>query len=218
MDNLQKILEMLFKRVSPEEVIKDKIIYDRFAEKEFVKLSHSYAKNYSDDEMINMWQYYKSNFERQEIKFNGFAGEYGKDDINVFSALFAYCDEVLILKENQVLCQYKYLLSWRELSSIINEDIFIAAYMARQSNHMKMEDIGFSWDVVTRHNNGRLYLLLQKGISENHFHFWGSIPIFQMSWISLMNNVTSSKMLEYLREYDDEKRDTNIKYSKDYIC
>ena len=217
MDNLQKILEMLFKRVSPEEVIKDKIIYDRFDEKEFIKLSHSYAKNYSDDEMINMWQYYKSNFERQEIKFNGFAGEYGKDDINVFSALFAYCDEVLILKENQVLCQYKYLLSWRELSSIINEDIFIAAYMARQSNHMKMEDIGFSWDVVTRHNNARLYLLLQKGISENHFHFWGSIPIFQMSWISLMNNVTSSKMLEYLREYDDEKRDTNIKYSKDYI-
>lgn len=77
--------------------------------------------------------------------------------------------------------------------------------MARQTNHMKTEDIGFSWDVVTRHNNARLYLILQKGISENHFHFWGSIPIFQMSWISLMNNVTSSKMLEYLREYDDEK-------------
>lgn len=217
MNNLQKILEMLFKRVSPEEVINDRIIYDQFTEKEFIKLSHSYQKKYSDDEVLNMLEYYKSNFERQKIKFNEFSNEYAKGEINVFSALFSYCDEVLTLKENQVLCQYKYLLNWRELASIINEDIFIAAYMARQTNHMKTEDVGFSWDVVTRHNNARLYLILQKGISENHFHFWGSIPIFQMSWISLMNNVTSSKMLEYLREYDDEKRDTNIKYSKNYI-
>lgn len=66
MNNLQKILEMLFKRVSPEEVINDRIIYDQFTEKEFIQLSHSYQKKYSDDEVLNMLEYYKSNFERQK--------------------------------------------------------------------------------------------------------------------------------------------------------
>lgn len=217
MENLQKMIAMLLKDVSPQQVIENNIVYNYFTKEEFVRLAHSYMRYYSEDEAVNMWGYYKTNFEDRAARIFGLNTKEERDEINVFSALFAYCDEMLILKENQVLCRYKYLLSWRKLTTVINEDILIAAYMARQSNHLKMEDMGYSWDIITKHNNFRLYEILNKGISENHFHFWGSIPIFQMSWISLMNNVTDSKVLDYFRKYDKEKRDTKIAYTDQYI-
>lgn len=216
MNNLQKILELLLKRVSPQAIINKKIMYDSFPEAEFIRLAHSYMTYYSEDEIYNMWRYYKSNFEDQRARIYGFAQKSTENTINVFSVLASYCDEMLILKENQVLCHYHNLLAWRELSSTVGEDIFIANYMARGSEYMSMESIGFSWDVVTKHNNHRLYAILDRGISENHFHFWGSIPIFQLSWISLMNNVYDAKLVEYLKKYDQEKRYTNINYGINY--
>ncbi len=157
MENLQKMIAMLLKDVSPQQVIENNIVYNYFTKEEFVRLAHSYMRYYSEDEAVNMWGYYKTNFEDRAARIFGLNTKEERDEINVFSALFAYCDEMLVLKENQVLCRYKYLLSWRKLTTVINEDILIAAYMARQSNHRKMEDMGYSWDIITKHNNFRLY-------------------------------------------------------------
>lgn len=58
--------------------------------------------------------------------------------------------------------------------------------------------------------------ILKKGISENHFHLYGSVPVFHISWISLMNRVLDSDIASKLREYDLAKRNSNIQYSAEY--
>lgn len=163
-----------------------------------------------------MWGYYKSNFENRTTRVLGPSAQNFTETINVFSALFAWCEELFTLRENQILCKYQHLITWRKLSTFIGDDILVAAYMAGRSNYGRIEGLGFDWEVATKHNNSRLYLLLNKGISENHFHFWGSTPIFQLSWISLMNDICDSKMLNYVSEYDNDRQYTNIKYGLNY--
>jgi hypothetical protein len=216
MNNLQTILSLLLKRVSPQAVIHRKIMYDQFSEDEFIKLFHSYKEFYSEDEIRNMWHYYKTNFEKKRARRYGLSAMETKETINVFSALFSYCDNMLLIRDNQILCKYQELITWRELATLLGDDILVAAYVATRYNYLQLENLGFEWEIITKHNNLRLYQILERGISENHFHFWGSIPIFQLSWLSLMNNVCDSKMLRYLNEYDNDRRFTNVKYGLNY--
>ena len=45
------------------------------------------------------------------------------------------------------------------------------------------------WSYVTPHNNAQLNAIMRRGISEHHYHMWGSTPYFQLSWINLMNQL-----------------------------
>ncbi len=72
-----------------------------------------------------------------------------------------------------------------------------------------MRRIGFAWKVVIGHNNVQLNHILKRGISENHFHLYGSAPVFHLSWISLMNHITSSSIIEKLKNYDNNRRNRN---------
>ncbi|MCG8206577.1 hypothetical protein [Tenacibaculum finnmarkense] len=58
-------------------------------------------------------------------------------------------------------------------------------------NRSKRERDFFSWRTVAFSTNNRLKKLLAKGIAENHFHLKGSAPVFDLSWISLMNTINS---------------------------
>ena len=71
---------------------------------------------------------------------------------------------------------------------------------------------GYSWKTVIGHNNAQLNAVVRRGISENHFHLNGAAPIFQISWLSLMNNVNVSQLGEFLRSYDKNRMYTNIAY------
>lgn len=57
MENLQKMITMLLKDVSPRRVIENNIVYNYFTKEEFIRLAHSYMRYYSEDEAVNMWGY-----------------------------------------------------------------------------------------------------------------------------------------------------------------
>lgn len=184
-----------------------------FPKDEFVNLAFHYMKEYSEIELANMWEHYEKLVQE---KFNIYKEERERHSISVFHALFYYVDQILVVQNNEVLCQYNELLHWRNVTLELTEDLLVSAYLACIRTPERMIEQGFSWKLVIGHNNFQLNHIVQRGISENHFHLYGSAPIFHLSWLSLMNNILNSKTINYLREFDKDRRYANIRYGVNY--
>lgn len=213
MENLEIIVHLLFKRVNAQDIICSRINYKTFDEKEFLNIVSSYILNYSESELLHLINYYKSlvceNTRKSDCDFT--------NKLNVFETL-SYCAfQFLHLKNNEILCYYSMMIEWRKVSLELGEDIFVTAFLAQKMSTSEVYDQGFLWKRILNHDNQRLNNMLGKGYSENHFHLNGSAPIFHISWISLMNNISASRMGHYLTLYDKEKRNVNIAYKSDYF-
>lgn len=215
MNNLERILEIIFRRVSVQSVLHGNISSDNFRQNEFVKIAFVYMKQYSESELANMWLFYKDVFtsERRQYTFYQYSMY---DGFSVFDALFYFTNRILVVQNNEILCVYNELQKWRKLTLQLSEDLLVCAYCAGTMTPETMRSLGFGWKNVIGHNNMQLNNILKKGISENHFHLYGSVPVFHISWISLMNRVLDSDIASKLREYDLAKRNSNIQYSAEY--
>lgn len=216
MNTVDDILKLLFKRVPVKRVIDGQIVYNDFKKTEFVRLAFPYKTNYSESELANMWEFYRDTFVRERRnESQGYFG--GLSGIKPFDAVFYYVKHILTVQDNQVVCQYNQLLNWRRVTVELGEDLFVAAYWARYKTPSEMKLIGFSWPTVVGHNNYQLNRMMQRKISENHFHLYGSMPMFHISWLSLMNNILDSKGIENLKQYDLQRRNANIRYNSEYV-
>lgn len=215
MDNLEHILEIIFRRVSMRSVLYGNIDSDNFRQSEFVKIAFVYMKQYSESELSNMWMFYKNAFtdERRRYTFNQYSMY---DGFSVYDALFYFTRKILVVQNNEILCAYNELQKWRKLTLQLSEDLLVSAYCAGTVTPETMRSLGFDWKCVIGHNNMQLNDILKKGISENHFHLYGSAPVFHIAWISLMNRVLDSDIAAKLKGYDQTKRNTNIQYSAEY--
>ena len=208
MNKLEWILKLLYKKMSAQSVLKQEVQFDDFAIDTFMRLTVCYLPGISENEAENMFWYFVHTFQGEA----GLKRRKAQSGLNVFDALFYYADDCLTIQNNCVLCKYSKLIRWRQMIVEVSEDLLVSAYLAQE----QIQQRGFLWKRVIGHNNVRLNLLLERGISENHFHLYGSAPIFHISWMSLMNNVTSSKFAEKLREYDRNRRYSNKAYAGEY--
>lgn len=212
MRNLDMIIQVLFKRVHTQDVIEGYIHSNSFSKKELLRLIQLYVFHYSENEISNLLNYYIYNFNESFGLFT----QRKLTELNVFDALF-YCSfQYLLIKNNKVLCQYKKILEWRKLSLELGEDIFITAFLAAKAPFDEVKKSGFLWKRIIDHDNESLNVIMSKGYSENHFHLNGSAPIFHISWLSLMNNISSSKLMKNLKIYDQNRRNANVAYTSRY--
>lgn len=212
MDNLETLIHLLFKRVSSQQVLKGCISYDSFDKAEFLRLQSSYIFYYSENEASNLLDYYCNAFQGNARA----EGRKVSGDLNVFEALFYCAKRFLSIKNNEVLCRYSSLLEWRKVALELDEDMFIAAFLASRLSESEMMDMGFCWKRVLGHDNEQLNTLVGRGISENHFHLNGSAPVFHVSWLGLMNNINSSQFGKILAAYDKNRQYTNALYTSEY--
>lgn len=213
MNHLEIILKLLYKRVPIQAVLENKLLYNCFDRDTFMKMAVSYLPNYSENEAENILLYYIDTFRDKAHS----KGHKASDELNVFDALFYYAGDCLTVQNNSVLCKYNRLVYWRQMTLELSEDLIVSAFLAQEHFHEEqVKERGFMWKRVIGHNNIQLNQILARGISENHFHLAGSSPIFHISWLSLMNNVTSSKLAEHLKQYDGSRRYTNRLYSNEY--
>lgn len=212
MENLETMIQLLYKRVSLKKVITGKLQYNPFDQKEFLRMAKAYIFHYSEDEAVNLLNYFLDVF----YKAAPLEGRQISNELNVFEPLFYFANKFLVKRNNEIVCRYRFLMEWRKMTTVLSEDMFIAAYYARNSTLLEMMNEGFSWKRVIGHDNAALNAIVRRGISENHCHLNGAAPIFQISWISLMNNVKMSQFANYLKTYDDNKRFTNIAYEGIY--
>lgn len=213
MRNLEQILTILFRRIPAKSVLRGEVKARSFQQDDFARIAFAYMTGYSQSELLNMWLYYKDAFQIEHENYG--IQNNSIDSFCVFDAIFYLVRRQLLVQENQIVCQYTQIQNWRKLTLQLSEDLLICAYCAVTKSPQEMKELGFSWKVVIGHNNQQLNKILKRGISENHFHLYGSAPIFHISWLSLMNNICTNVQKPFA-EYDKNRKNTNVRYGSDY--
>lgn len=199
---VHEFLSVAFSQVLPEKVLKDEWRYQDIHADEFVKLMTGYLKRYSGVELRNIYDYLKEFLH--------------SDYLNVFRLLFAEANRMLTIQDNQICCRYDKLMRWRMMTFALGEELFTTSFLASHDKEDLGERLGFSWRFVIGHDNYHLNKLLQEGLCENHFHLWGSAPIFPLTWIAVMNNPFDAGIQSALRQIDQKKRSYHMSYLHDY--
>ncbi len=213
MNNLSTVLKLLFKKSPSQSVLIGNLDAGNFRKDIFMKMGTAYVPYYSENELENMFQFYIDLFRKRNIQRNRMVAH----GLNVFDTLFFCSDDCLVIQNNRILCKYSKLPYWRQMTVELGEDLLVAAYLAQcRIPENEIRQRGFLWNRVLGHNNEQLNSITRRGISENHFHLGGSAPVFHVSWISLMNHVDSTKVINHLKAYDMNRRYTNKMFSSEY--
>ena len=218
MDNLRAVIKNLFCYVSSQEILKEHVMCDNINEETFRQLGSGYIMRYSNDELSNMYYFLESEFLWQNRRLKGEmpTSDNDGDVLNVFDALVAFDHAVLIEENGMPLCQYVQLLRWRDMITVLEEDLFITSFLAYNDVLMNRARNNFFWKPVIGHNNRALNCLVAKGVAENHFHMKGSAPQFHLSWISLMNQIDKSEFDGIFEKYEKNRLQRNLNLNVDY--
>lgn len=195
MDNLRQVIKTLFCEANAEDILQ----HNRSPEPK-----KSFASDVSEDWLIDVLDHNSKGYTRDEVRYLQhitndhwlYAPRHGHEKNtpflrkSVFYTLLHFTDKILLEEDDEPICEFKQLLRWRELSYLMGEDIFTLAHLAYHDIICRRKRNYFSWRPVINNNNKRLREVLSRGISELHFHLWGSAFVNEINWVSLMNDVT----------------------------
>ena len=204
----EELVKLYFFHIPAAMILEGRIDYRNFPQHEYMELMRSYQKEYSETESSLMYQRIRSKSE--------WRWDRRESNSNVFLALVHVAEDLLVIDNNDIRCRYSRLQGWRNVTRYLGEDLLVCAYMARR---LQNEGVGldwFCWDIVLKHTNKQLNAVMSQGISENHFHLFGSAPVFQLVWIKLMNDVNIRQYIKELQGMDRNKRNQHTHFDKDY--
>lgn len=213
MYNLDNIVRIYFNCVAVKDLIEGRISYQDFPEAEFLRLARVYVRQYSDTEDSQLYQYLKNSINEEG---HPFAGMENRSGLNVFAALEELAEQLLTMAEGKVKCCYSKLLRYRNVTKYLDEDLLVCAYLAMRYKRFREEHENFNWNTAIGHNNVQLNRILQRGMSENHFHLYGSAPYFQLLWIYLMNHPGDGILHSFSKTVEDRQRSSREHYRVDY--
>ena len=217
MDNVRSVLHILFEHMPVDQILKENISYNNIPFELFRQLANEYMPYYSNDEIFNMYNYLKNELKWMKNRvFNRNDDGQTGTEINVYDVLYLFGGMVLMEENGEPVCQYIHFLRWHDMVRGIGEDSLVTSYLACQDSLFQRERSNFFWKPVIGHNSQALNRIMEKGIAENHFHLKGSAPLFHLSWISLMNDVTNEKFREQLQRYDKRRMRRNMRYIAGY--
>ena len=126
----------------------------------------------------------------------------GSGMVDFFSILFHFAEQMVVRCEEQFCYQYEYSDIWLNTVRKIGEELIVTASMV--IDDLKSGSSGKrypDWSYCINHNNYDLKVMLarDRGVSENHFHLRSSAQFFEISWIYLMNHVTSGENAKAIR-------------------
>ena len=134
---------------------------------------------------------------------------WGETKLDAFALLIVLIKELLKIKNDRAECRYSEIQSWRILTRHLGEELPLCIrYAVEDYERGQTERRRYGWSYVTPHNNAQLNAIMQRGISEHHYHMWGSTPYFHLSWINLMNQLNNSVYAKNLKKVlpDDQER------------
>lgn len=206
MNNMDAVVGFFFKNVSENQILNDIIWYNDFPKEDFERLALEKMSHLSDTEGKEIYSCLSMSDVGQPVD----------SGINVFRLLKCISDEILYVRNDEPVCKYSELLRWRALVKNLGEDLPICAYLSLRTERSGSLWNDFEWNTVIANDHMQLNRILQRGISDNHFHLFGSAPAFSLSWINLMNDLTNNRYATGLRQLDAQKRVNRIHYSNQY--
>ncbi len=207
---IDRLAILYFFHVSPEMILKGQISYEKFPKKEFEELLRCYAAEYSDTENHLIYR----NMDLQ--------ASYSKGDrdiesnLNVYYDLIHVVEEILEIRNNEIVCKYNELRRWREVTRYLGEELPVCIFLARQYQKYGRAYNWYSWNTVLSNTNQQLRAILKQGISDNHFHLFGSAPVFQLIWLKLMNNVNMNSYIKGLAGIKKGRRNMHFYFDEKY--
>lgn len=180
MDNLRKSITLLFADYCPDKILSLKVENKYINQSNFLENGFHSFSNYSLDEINNVFF---------KLDNDWFLISDKDDSKSVFNILTHFNSKVLVEENLEPFIVYEHLLKWRNLSYYVGEDLLTCSNFAYHDNISLGTRDFFSWRPTVFSNNKQLRTLLKKGLAENHFHLKGSGPVFDLSWINIMNNV-----------------------------
>lgn len=203
MDNLRRSIRLFFADYCPDYVLKTKESENSFYPhkgyinlQKFIENGFRSFSNYSLDEIQNVYL---------KLETDWFCDIETGNNKNYFHILNHFTSKVLVEENLEPFVIYDHLLKWRDLSYYVGEDLLTTSYFAYLDNRSKRKRDFFGWRPTAFSNNKRLRQLLQKGLAENHFHLKGSGPVFDLSWLNLMNNPTN-----FEKEFKDLEKELSL--------
>lgn len=192
MENLSRTIETIFLRQNPEDIIQGLYRMEGIdwlsgpSDSSYVNIAETIDFSHNRDELKNIDSksrivWFHPVGERQLSGRNG----------NIFYSLLHYTKDILVEHSNNIVCEFSQLLRWRELSYKLGEDIFTTAYLANSDLISKRTRHYFAWSPTLKTNNKMLNSIYERGLSELHFHLYGSSLNFDIAWLSLMNDVSN---------------------------
>jgi adenosine deaminase len=196
MDNLRKSIRLLFVDYCSDYILSKKDFNDFINVNSFIEKGFRTFSSYSVDEIQNV--YYK-------LESDWFHDVHQEKNKNYFHILNHFTSKVLVEQDLEPFVVYEHLLKWRDLSYYIGEDILTTSFYACLDNRSQRKRDFFAWRPTAFSDNKRLHQLLKKGLAENHFHLKGSGPVFDLSWINIMNHPTS-----FEKAFEDLKKEISL--------
>lgn len=112
-------------------------------------------------------------------------------DQSVFNMLLHFAGKTIYFKNNDPVCHYSKLLRWHNVSNLFGEDTFTTVLAASLDVVNRSKRDFFDWPAYIDHDNKELNALFKNRMTDLHMHLKGSSYNFDMSWLSIMNNITS---------------------------
>ena len=222
MKKYTEALNIMLRHVAVKEILNGDVTYNTFGKSAFVLLANSYHSNYSNDEIENLYTYFVDEMNLQKSRLFGAESAEDAKTLNVFELILQFAENVLLEEGDTPVCAYSKLLRWRTTAHILDEDTFLASFLAYRDFLRPGSRRDLRWNLVTGSNNISLRQLIEKGIAENHFHLKGSSPYFHLSWISMMNDIDNPHFAWILTQYDNRrlsrKINYNPRYGEDSLC
>lgn len=183
----------------------DKIVLEILLRRiHFEKVSIHFSDNMSNYQdvskrcFLQAARYLPDSTEDENEELYNWANEELKHQEGIYGCILNLAKKFLKM-ENSHIC-YKeenwsgssQFLHWKEISSSLGQDIFLAAFLANES--LKKEEIAEYLcipfpQIVFKDLNQLLGRDGQLGLTENHFHLKGSFPVFMLNWTCLMNHI-----------------------------
>ena len=206
-----KVLDILFRRVSPYQILTRLRDNDRISD---ISQDHELFKQYAisnlpeysldeQDEIYRRYQY--SSIEQREQNRSHFFGQAPKESYELlelslpefaFHNVLSLAQQVLTQQVLKPMCKIEQVFLWRELYLMLGQDLFVSAYLAQEDLRKGITRDFFAWPAILDTNHKQLNNLLEKGVAENHQHLYGSSHTFALSWCSVMNYPKSHERLD----------------------
>ncbi|WP_455720058.1 hypothetical protein [Agathobacter sp.] len=194
---------LYFKNTPPGIILKNDEFYKKYDSGFFNEIVRHDIMEMTDSETRHAYDYL-DNMHDEYSDGNG---------LNVFNALLNVASKYLMIRDNLPVCKYDGILEWHQLVENVGEDLLVCAYLAHKSRLDGRDWRNFSWNPVIGHDNMQLNRIMQKGLSDNHYHLFGSTPAFKLIWIKLMNDFEDEEYVDALTDIDEQHLAVEKRYS-----
>ncbi len=218
-DFLAIILERMLQHIRPDEVLSGNISYNRIplahlqricyaAETDTIETSlekkMEYMRNWVEQELIESGKPIDTHQSMKSVPTVGF-----------FDLLNCFSGKVLTVKSGEVIFSYDKMKPWHRLSGKIGTDLLVVSEYAFNDYKFAVKRKSFLWKTVLNHDNYALNMILKEGISDNHYHLRGSVPYFDLSWLSLMNSLMQSQVAKRMDQMYCQSRNIENRFYSD---